>query len=422
MTSLVQCCADEAQPPRERRWLALLSRSRVQLFGGLLLGVGLPALPEWNALSANAVLGSAAALVVGYGVLRRLSAFPGVDPRTYAPPVFALTYGLAAAALLSVGLGFRQQQMVAGFGLASAWFFAIQFVTQERLRRRLVVVPGERARDMGAIRGVDVIPLHEPDPSRLKADAIIADFRAGMPREWEAFIARAVMEGYPVYHAKQIVETLTGKVEIGSLADNTFGSVLPLLAYAKLKRLIDLVGVVALAPVFLPVIAVAALLIKLDSPGPVFFSQKRVGYRGRFFTIHKLRTMHVGAQALSHFTSADDTRITRVGALLRKVRIDEFPQIWNIAKGEMSWIGPRPEAVALAGGYESSIPFYNFRHVLRPGISGWAQVNQGNVAELAAATEKLQFDFYYIKHFSPWLDALIAAKTIRTMLTGFGAR
>ncbi len=132
--------------------------------------------------------------------------------------------------------------------------------------------------------------------------------------------------------------------------------------------------------------------------------------------------MHVGAQALSHFTSADDTRITRVGALLRKVRIDEFPQIWNIAKGEMSWIGPRPEAVALADGYESSIPFYNFRHVLRPGISGWAQVNQGNVAELAAATEKLQFDFYYIKHFSPWLDALIAAKTIRTMLTGFGAR
>jgi lipopolysaccharide/colanic/teichoic acid biosynthesis glycosyltransferase len=88
----------------------------------------------------------------------------------------------------------------------------------------------------------------------------------------------------------------------------------------------------------------------------------------------------------------------------------------------MSWIGPRPEAVALAQRYERGIRFYGFRHVLRPGITGWAQVNQGNVAELAAATEKLQFDFYYIKHFSPWLDALIAAKTIRTMLTGFGAR
>jgi lipopolysaccharide/colanic/teichoic acid biosynthesis glycosyltransferase len=394
----------------------------VQLLGGLLLAVGLPALSGWDALSANAMLGSTAALVIGCGVLRRLSAFPGVDPRAYATPVLALTYGLAAAAMLGVGLGFRQQQLVAGFGLASAWFCAVQFVTQERLRRRLVMVPGERAFDMGALRGVDVVRLHEPDPSRLSADAIIADFQEGLPLEWEAFIARAVVEGYPVYHARQIVESLTGKVEIGTLADNTFGSVLPLLAYAKLKRLIDLAGVVALAPVFLPVIAVAALLIRLDSPGPVFFSQKRVGHRGRCFTIHKLRTMHVGTQAQSHFTNPGDARITRVGAFLRKVRIDEFPQIWNIAKGDMSWIGPRPEAVALADGYESSIPFYNFRHVLRPGISGWAQVNQGNVAELAAATEKLQFDFYYIKHFSPWLDALIAAKTIRTMLTGFGAR
>jgi lipopolysaccharide/colanic/teichoic acid biosynthesis glycosyltransferase len=422
MTSLVQCCAEEAQPPHARRWLALLSRSRVQLLGGLLLAVGLPALPAGDALSANAMLGSTAALVLGYGVLRRLSTFPGVDPRTYATPVLALTYGLAAAAMLGVGLGFRQQQLVAGFGLGSAWFFAVQFVTRERLRRRLVVVPGERAFDMGALKGVDVVPLHEPDPSRLRADAIIADFQEGLPREWETFIARAVVEGYPVYHAKQVVESLTGKVEIGTLADNTFGSVLPMLAYAKLKRLIDLAGVAVLAPVFLPVIAVAALLIKLDSPGPVFFSQKRVGYRGRCFTIHKLRTMHVGAQAQSHFTCAGDPRITRIGAFLRKVRIDEFPQIWNIAKGEMSWIGPRPEAVALAQGYEQAIPFYAFRQVLRPGISGWAQINQGNVGELSEEAEKIQFDFYYIKHFSPWLDALIAAKTIGTMLTGFGAR
>lgn len=422
MTSLAQLCGEGTPSLGSRRWPALLLRGRFQLLGGLLLAAVLPALLQWNESTVNAMLGSTAALVVGYCVLRRLSTFPGVDPRAYGPPVFAITHGLAVAALLTIGLDFRLQQMVAAFGLASTWFFAIQFLTHERLRRRLVVVPGGRALTMGAIRGVDVIPLHEPDTSRLGAGAIIADFQMDLPREWEAFIARAVVDGYPVYHAKQIVESLTGKVEIGTLADNIFGSALPLLVYAKLKRLIDLAGVVVLAPVFLPTIAVAALLIKLDSPGTAFFSQKRVGYRGRLFTIHKLRTMHVGAQLQSQFTMAADGRITLVGAFLRKFRIDELPQIWNIARGEMSWIGPRPEAVALADEYESSIPFYSFRHVLRPGITGWAQVNQGNVAELAAATEKLQFDFYYIKHFSPWLDMLIAAKTIRTVLTGFGAR
>jgi hypothetical protein len=167
------------------------------LLGGLLLAAVLPALLERNESTVIAMLGSAAALVVGHGVLRRLSTFPGVDPRTYGPPVFALTHGLAVAALLIIGLDFRLKQMVAGFGLASAWFFVVQLVTQERLRRRLVVVPGDRALTMGAIRGVDVIPLHEPDPSRLGVGAIIADFREGLPREWEAFIARAVMEGHP---------------------------------------------------------------------------------------------------------------------------------------------------------------------------------------------------------------------------------
>jgi lipopolysaccharide/colanic/teichoic acid biosynthesis glycosyltransferase len=122
------------------------------------------------------------------------------------------------------------------------------------------------------------------------------------------------------------------------------------------------------------------------------------------------------------FTEADDPRITRVGNVLRRYRIDELPQIINILRGEMSWIGPRPEAVELAAWYEDQIPYYSYRHTVRPGITGWAQVNQGNVAEIAAASDKLKFDFYYIKYFSPWLDALIAAKTLHTIVSGHGAR
>jgi lipopolysaccharide/colanic/teichoic acid biosynthesis glycosyltransferase len=121
-------------------------------------------------------------------------------------------------------------------------------------------------------------------------------------------------------------------------------------------------------------------------------------------------------------TEQDDDRITSVGRVLRKLRLDELPQIINILKWEMSWIGPRPEAAVLSKWYTDEIPFYRYRHVVKPGITGWAQVNQGHVAEVDQVIEKLHYDFYYIKYFSPWLDVLIVFRTIKTMLSGFGAR
>ena len=121
-------------------------------------------------------------------------------------------------------------------------------------------------------------------------------------------------------------------------------------------------------------------------------------------------------------TDEKDARITRLGAFLRRTRLDELPQIWNILKGEMSFIGPRPEARLLSSWYTEEIPFYRYRHVVRPGISGWAQVNQGHVAEVEEVHQKLQYDFFYIKYFSPWLDVLILFRTVKTVISGFGAR
>ena len=167
------------------------------------------------------------------------------------------------------------------------------------------------------------------------------------------------------------------------------------------------------------------LAIKLDSPGPVLYGQARVGYRGLTFFCHKFRTMRpvvVADERGALITARDDERITRVGRTLRKLRLDELPQIINILKWEMSWIGPRPEAQVLSIWYTSEIPFYRYRHVVKPGISGWAQVNQGHVAEVGEVHEKLHYDFYYIKYFSPWLDVLIFFRTIKTILTGFGSR
>ena len=125
---------------------------------------------------------------------------------------------------------------------------------------------------------------------------------------------------------------------------------------------------------------------------------------------------------VDNYTAEGDKRITRVGQFLRQYRLDELPQIINILRGDMSWIGPRPEAISLAEWYEREIPFYVYRHIVRPGISGWAQVHQGNVAAVDAAKLKLEYDFYYIKHFSFWLDAIIAMKSLRAIVTCFGSR
>jgi len=121
-------------------------------------------------------------------------------------------------------------------------------------------------------------------------------------------------------------------------------------------------------------------------------------------------------------TQVNDTRITRLGAFLRRTRLDELPQLINVVRGEMSLIGPRPEAAELTSWYEQEIPFYHYRHIIKPGITGWAQINQGHVTAVAQIREKLHLDFYYVKNFSFWLDMLIVIRTLQTMVSGSGAR
>lgn len=259
--------------------------------------------------------------------------------------------------------------------------------------------------------------------------SIVADLHQDMPPDWERAIARAALRGIPVYHYRLIEEELTGEVRIGHLSENDLGSLIPNLPYHTAKRVIDVAGSIILAPLLLPAMGLIALAIKLDGPGPVLFLQERLGYRGETFTMVKFRTMRVRDVAADTDAMRDDAitrdgddRITRIGRLLRKTRLDELPQAWNILVGDMSWIGPRPEARALADWYEQEIPFYSYRHIVRPGITGWAQVNQGHVAEIDAVSTKLRLDFYYIKNLSLWLDILIGLKTLRVIVGGFGAK
>jgi lipopolysaccharide/colanic/teichoic acid biosynthesis glycosyltransferase len=210
------------------------------------------------------------------------------------------------------------------------------------------------------------------------------------------------------------------------LSENNLGSLIPGIVYAKVKRLGDLTLAAVAIPLLAPFMLLVVLAIRVTSRGPILFVQERMGYQGQPFRMYKLRTMKAGEVAddprLAAITRDEDERVTRVGKYLRRYRIDELPQVFNIFKGEMSWIGPRPEAVPLSLWYESELPFYRYRHIVRPGITGWAQVRQGHVADVGDVLWKLQYDFYYIKNFSFWLDLLILARTIRTILSGFGAR
>ena len=193
--------------------------------------------------------------------------------------------------------------------------------------------------------------------------------------------------------------------------------------YHHLKRLSDILASLVGMIVFAPVFAMAALLVWVTSGRPILFHQVRVGRGGKPFILSKLRTMVNRSDEESEeeiYTRKDDPRITRVGRWLRKLRLDELPQLWNVFKGEMSLIGPRAEWTKCAERYENQIPFYHFRHLVKPGITGWAQVNYPYGESDQDAIEKLKFDLYYIRRYSLKLDAMIALKTVHVMLFSGG--
>jgi exopolysaccharide biosynthesis polyprenyl glycosylphosphotransferase len=186
--------------------------------------------------------------------------------------------------------------------------------------------------------------------------------------------------------------------------------------YHYLKRLCDIVLSALLLLIFLPLLPFIILAIWLENGRPAFFNQTRVGREGERFVAYKFRTMSNGAEKQDDiYTRKDDARITRVGRWLRRSRLDELPQLWNVLKGNMSLIGPRAEWVKCVDRYEKSIPFYHFRHLVKPGITGWAQVNYPYGESDEDAIQKLQYDLYYIRHYSLKLDTMILLKTIHTM-------
>ena len=255
-------------------------------------------------------------------------------------------------------------------------------------------------------------------------DLIALDPRANYSDEWLQWLAHADVAGKSVIKAPLLIEIFTGQVSTQVLHGRWASAIFHGNSnYSLWKRALDLSITLFFAPLIaLACLAVATAIATVDGR-PVFFWQERVGKNGQTFKMVKFRSMRQDSeQSGAQFATKGDLRVTRLGAFLRKYRLDELPQFWNVFKGDMSIIGPRPEQRVFVEQFETEVPLFDIRHHVRPGITGWAQVKLGYTAGADEASEKLRCDFYYIKHFSFGLDFLIVCRTIRTILSGFGAR
>jgi exopolysaccharide biosynthesis polyprenyl glycosylphosphotransferase len=341
------------------------------------------------------------------------------------------------------GVGVRPIALAAGLGSAAVVALALRAALPELartvpLRPRLYVIAegraGRRLLDEIARDGhFEVVGEARPDvPGLLGAVrargaetvVVAVDDRRGLD-------VRALLEcrlaGIEVLDAISFAERALKKIPV-SLArpsDLVFSEGFERPGWLLLlRRLVSLLAALVLFMVALPLLVVTALAIKLDSPGPIFYAQERVGLGGRIFRMLKFRTMRTDAETAGRavWAQKDDPRVTRVGKWLRRFRIDELPQIVNVLRGEMNLVGPRPERPQFVADLRTKIPYYDLRALVPPGITGWAQIRYPYAASLEEAQEKLQYDLYYVKHLSVLLDLFILFHTAKVVLFGRGAR
>ncbi len=263
------------------------------------------------------------------------------------------------------------------------------------------------------------LDTHVPLPA---CDGVVLDRHVPPSDARTRLLSQLKMQHLRLYSVEAVAELTSGRKMLPHASD-TLWEIDNDPGYDRIKRLLDLSVVIGLSPLWVPLAAAVGLAVRYDSKGPALFSQQRVGRDGQAFTLWKFRSMVHGLQAPGvHFAQADDPRITRVGRFLRRSRLDELPQLWNVLRGHMSLIGPRPEQAAFVREFAATIPSYPYRHLVRPGLTGWAQVQHGYADSADSTRIKLSYDLYYVAHYSLALDLLIAAKTVKTVFTGFGAR
>ncbi len=269
----------------------------------------------------------------------------------------------------------------------------------------------------------DLRALCVPRPPIDRVIVAMEDRRGSMPVR-ELLALR--LGGVVIEDASSLIERISGKVLLEGLTTSSliFTNGFNLGASLQVvRRLISILISSICIAICLPFVPLIILAVRLSSPGPIFFSQARVGQRGRTFILRKFRTMRQDAEGDGAvWATKDDPRVTRIGRFLRKTRLDEIPQLWNVLRGDMSFVGPRPERPEFVQWLAKEIPFYDLRHMIRPGITGWAQVRYHYGASLEETKRKLEYDLYYVKHLSVGLDLLIMFETIKTIVLQRGAQ
>lgn len=394
----------------------------------------------WNSLIGSRVFPmlviQVAAMMFMSFATARMSGY-GVPRPTYGR-MFAIFFGTSAITALFL-VFFRDAVYYSRrFLILTAIGWLILATAHRILRRRrpwterIGLITGEKqlAEDLVESPHADVVWVLGPSfdgiidmPDR---DITLAvDLRATLSEKVAQFLSSCDIAGYTIRPLSSIYEEHTGRVPLVHLAEGWEISA-PLLAVAPWlpgKRVFDVVSTAFTAPLWLIVAGLTWIYVRLASPGPAIFRQERVGHGGDPFTIYKFRTMILDAEKDGpQFASEDDERLIRGGRFLRKSRLDEVPQLWNVLNGEMSLVGPRAEQVSFAETFRAEIPFYGHRHLVRPGITGWAQVHYRYADDQADTIEKLTYDLYYIKHMSPVMDISVLWRSVWTVLTGAGAR
>lgn len=270
---------------------------------------------------------------------------------------------------------------------------------------------------------VKLISKDKVIPKDLKRiDAIVIDRHFHYADDWNQLIFHASQHDVPVLTLSAYEELIEQRLSLTQLNENWMyaGFNIPLW-YRLFKNICEFSLALLLLPLLLVIFAVVSIVIIITMGRPIFYMQSRMGFNNKSFKVYKFRSMVKNADKAGE-TVDGDMRITQFGAFMRKFRIDELPQFFNILKGDVSLIGPRPEWVETAKQFEKDIPLYRLRHIVKPGITGWAQVTQGHTIGADGNYEKLQYDLYYVKHYSLIMDLKIIMKTIYTILTGFGAK
>ncbi|HEY7170301.1 MAG TPA: TIGR03013 family XrtA/PEP-CTERM system glycosyltransferase [Vicinamibacterales bacterium] len=352
------------------------------------------------------------------------------------PGTFVTALGVFVISVLTWRLAFNylardphleERVLIIGTGY-TARMLAQQIGRQQDFAYRLVGFVDEGEAEV--VRHHDVLG-NATDIRRIVAeqhvDRIIvglSDRRGRLPIEE---LLSAKLSGVRVEDATTTYERLTGKILIDDLkpswlifSDGFRASRITRIVKRMLDLALSLIGFIVASPLM----ALTALAIRLDSPGPILYTQERVGENGRVFTVVKFRSMRTDAEQAGRpvWASDKDDRITRVGRFIRLARLDELPQLWNVARGDMSFVGPRPERPFFVEQLSREIPFYLQRHAVKPGVTGWAQVKYQYGSSIEDAMEKLRYDLYYIKHMSIFFDLTIVLDTVKVILFGKGAK